>query len=62
MPVSLATPVSGVVYYGMLFFLAYGRSCYYKQLMSCCVLISFILIRKNQVNKYVLIFVFNNFK
>jgi hypothetical protein len=26
---SLATPVSGVVSYGMLFILAYVRSCYY---------------------------------
>jgi ABC-type iron transport system FetAB ATPase subunit len=25
----LATPVSGVVLYGMLFIFAYGRSCYY---------------------------------
>jgi hypothetical protein len=53
----MVTPVSGVVSYGMLLFWPMEGSII---ISSECqvVLISFILIRKNQVNKYVVIFVF----
>jgi hypothetical protein len=56
---SVATPVSGVVSYGnALYFGLWKELLLLAVNVMLCLLVFFI--RKNQVNKYVVIFVFNN--